>query len=62
MTRSRISAGLIAITNEANQRERTVQTAEETVAGVNRDLSSDGNSSGALANNFDKKRPLLYGY
>lgn len=60
-TRSSINADVIEITNETSQRERTNQTAEMTVAGVNRDVSSDGDSSGALANNFDTKIPLLYG-
>ncbi|EON13680.1 hemagglutinin repeat-containing protein [Pandoraea sp. SD6-2] len=55
-TRSGISAGVIEITNEASQRERTGQTAEETVAAVNRDVSSDKDGSGALANNFDKEQ------
>ncbi|WP_150601118.1 hemagglutinin repeat-containing protein [Pandoraea fibrosis] len=55
-TRSGISAGVIEITNEASQRERTGQTAEETVADVNRDVSSDRDGSGALTNNFDKEQ------
>jgi filamentous hemagglutinin len=55
-TRSGISAGVIEITNEASQRERTGQSAEETVAGVNRDVSSDKDGSGALANKFDKEQ------
>ncbi|VVE90280.1 hemagglutinin-related protein [Pandoraea bronchicola] len=55
-TRSGISAGVIEITNEASQRERTGQTAEETVAAVNRDVSSDKDGSGALANKFDKEQ------
>ncbi|VVE54596.1 hemagglutinin-related protein [Pandoraea fibrosis] len=55
-TRSGISAGVIEITNEASQRERTGQTAEETVAGVNRDVSSDRDGSGALTNKFDKEQ------
>ncbi|VVD86128.1 hemagglutinin-related protein [Pandoraea cepalis] len=55
-TRSGISAGVIEITDEASQRERTGQTAEETVAGVNRNVSSDRDGSGALANKFDKEQ------
>ncbi|VVE37884.1 hemagglutinin repeat-containing protein [Pandoraea terrigena] len=55
-TRSGISAGVIEITDEASQRERTGQTAEETVAAVNRDVSSDKDGSGALANQFDKEQ------
>ncbi|VVE34434.1 hemagglutinin-related protein [Pandoraea eparura] len=55
-TRSGISAGVIEITNEASQLERTGKTAEETVAAVNRDVSSDKDGSGALANKFDKEQ------
>ncbi|VVE37841.1 hemagglutinin repeat-containing protein [Pandoraea terrigena] len=55
-TRSGISAGVIKITDEASQRERTGQTAEATVAAVNRDVSSDRDGSGALANQFDKEQ------
>ncbi|VVE34496.1 hemagglutinin-related protein [Pandoraea eparura] len=55
-TRSGISAGVIEITDEAGQLERTGKTAEETVAAVNRDVSSDKDGSGALANKFDKEQ------
>ncbi|WP_374627698.1 hemagglutinin repeat-containing protein, partial [Pandoraea sp.] len=56
ITRSGISAGVIEITNEASQLERTGKTAKETVAAVNRDVSSDKDGSGALANKFDKEQ------
>ncbi|VVE46145.1 hemagglutinin repeat-containing protein [Pandoraea soli] len=55
-SRSGISAGVIEITDEASQLERTGKTAEETVAAVNRDVSSDKDGSGALANKFDKEQ------
>ncbi|WP_449412553.1 hypothetical protein [Pandoraea soli] len=61
-TRSGISAGVIEVTDGVSQLERTGKTAEETVVAANRDVSSDKDSSGALANNFDKKSPLLYGH
>ncbi|MFJ2994497.1 hypothetical protein ACIPHM_17855, partial [Pandoraea sp. NPDC087047] len=53
-TRSGISAGVIEITDEASQLGRTGQTADEAVAAVNRDVSSDKDGSNALVNNFDK--------
>ncbi|QBC32447.1 hypothetical protein [Pandoraea sp. XY-2] len=55
-TRSGISAGVIEITDEASQLERTGKTAKETVAAVNRDVSSDKDGSGTLANKFDKEQ------
>ncbi|VVE90279.1 hemagglutinin-related protein [Pandoraea bronchicola] len=48
--------GVIENTNEAAQHERTGQTAEETIAAANRDVSSDKDGSGALANKFDKEQ------
>ncbi|WP_353193401.1 hemagglutinin repeat-containing protein [Pandoraea pnomenusa] len=55
-TRSGISAGVIQITNEASQREKTGKSAEETIAAVNRDVSSDRDGSSALTNKFDKEQ------
>ncbi|WP_165497346.1 hemagglutinin repeat-containing protein [Phytopseudomonas dryadis] len=54
-THSGISAGAITITNEAKQQELTGQTAEEAVAGVNRDVSSDKDGSNTLKPIFDRK-------
>lgn len=56
VTRSGISAGVIEITDDAAQREKTGKTAEEAVASVNRDVSSDKDGANALTNKFDKEQ------
>ncbi|WAC45800.1 hemagglutinin repeat-containing protein [Pseudomonas sp. SL4(2022)] len=54
-TQSGISAGAITITDAAKQQELTGQTAEQAVAGVNRDVSSDRDGSNTLKPIFDRK-------
>ncbi len=56
VTRSGISGGSILITDEAAQRERTGKGAEQTVAELNRDVSSDRDSSNALKPIFDEEQ------
>jgi len=52
-TRSGISAGTVTITDGAKQQQLTGQTAEETIASLNRDTSD---TSGALAPIFDQQK------
>lgn len=54
VTRSGISGGTIVITNDAEQQKRTGQSAEQTVASLNRDVSSDRDTSNALKPIFDE--------
>ncbi|MCF5030936.1 hemagglutinin repeat-containing protein, partial [Pseudomonas syringae] len=54
VTRSGISGGAIVITDDAEQQKRTGQNAEQTVAGLNRDVSSDRNGSNSLKPIFDE--------
>ena len=54
-TKSGISAGAITITNGQKQQQLTGQTAEQTIAAVNRDVSSDKDGSHALKPIFDQK-------
>lgn len=55
-TRSGISGGSILITDEAAQRERTGKGAEQTLAELNRDVSSDRDSTQALKPIFDEEQ------
>ncbi|QND84715.1 hemagglutination activity domain-containing large exoprotein [Chromobacterium vaccinii] len=52
-TRAGISGGNLTITNNALQEAQTGQTASQAAAGANRNVSSDKDGSGKLANNFD---------
>ncbi len=54
-TRSGISGAVITITDEEKQKALTGQTADEAVAGVNRDVSSDKDGSNALKPIFDER-------
>lgn len=54
VTRSGISGGAVVITNDAEQQKRTGQTAEQTVASLNRDVSSDRDGSNSLKPIFDE--------
>ncbi|NIE75374.1 filamentous hemagglutinin N-terminal domain-containing protein [Pantoea sp. Ap-967] len=56
VTRSGISGGSILITDEAAQRERTGKGAEQTIAELNRDVSSDRDSTNALKPIFDEEQ------
>ncbi|WP_246182668.1 hemagglutinin repeat-containing protein [Pandoraea pneumonica] len=56
VTRSGISAGVIEITDEASQLAKTGKTTEETIASVNRDVSTDKDGTNALTNKFDKEQ------
>jgi len=56
VTRSGISGGSILITDDAAQRERTGKGAEQTIAELNRDVSSDRDSSNALKPIFDEEQ------
>ncbi|MFK0377747.1 hemagglutinin repeat-containing protein [Pandoraea sp. NPDC090278] len=56
VTRSGVSGAEIEITDEARQLDLTGKTAEEAIADVNRDVSSDRDGSNALANKFDKEQ------
>ncbi|QBQ36694.1 hemagglutinin repeat-containing protein [Pseudoduganella plicata] len=53
-TLSGISGADITITDEQKQQELTGKTGEEALAGLNRDVSSEKDSSGALKPIFDK--------
>ncbi|UQV44300.1 hypothetical protein KIV45_21030 [Janthinobacterium lividum] len=53
-TRSGISGGTLVITDDAAQRAATGKGADESVAGVNRDVTTGVDSSGKIGNNFDK--------
>ncbi|MDE1711510.1 hemagglutinin repeat-containing protein (plasmid) [Chromobacterium amazonense] len=53
VTRAGISGGSLIITNNALQEAQTGQTASQAAAGANRNVSSDKDGSGKLANNFD---------
>ncbi|MBO14260.1 hemagglutinin repeat-containing protein [Herbaspirillum sp.] len=54
-TRSGISGGVIRITDEKQQQALTGKTAEQTVASVNREVSSSKEGSNALKPIFDKE-------
>ncbi|WP_180937520.1 hemagglutinin repeat-containing protein [Herbaspirillum seropedicae] len=54
-TRSGISGGAITITDEQQQQALTGKTAEQTVASVNREVSSSKDGSNALKPIFDKE-------
>ncbi|WWG35881.1 hypothetical protein VRC64_20380 [Pseudomonas poae] len=54
VTRSGISGGAVVITDDAEQQKRTGQTAEQTVASLNRDMSSDRDGSNSLKPIFDE--------
>ncbi|MCF7531180.1 hypothetical protein L4G45_03020 [Pseudomonas sp. P2498] len=54
MTRSGISGGAVVITDDAEQQKRTGKTAEQTVASLNRDVSSDRDGSNSLKPIFDE--------
>lgn len=54
-TRSGISSAVITITDEEKQKALTGQTADEAVASVNRDVSSDKDGSNALKPIFDER-------
>ena len=53
-TRSGISSGTIVITGDAAQRAATGKGADETIADLNRDVTTGVDSSGKIGNNFDK--------
>ncbi|TCS32902.1 filamentous hemagglutinin [Paucimonas lemoignei] len=55
VTRSGISAGNITITDEQGQLVKTGQTVAETVAAINRNVATGMDTSGRIANNFDKE-------
>ena len=55
VTRSGISGGIILITDDKKQQELTGKTAEQSVASVNRDVSSDKDGSNSLKPIFDKE-------
>ena|GEM_PF-1594993 len=54
-TRSGISGGAITITDDQKQQQLTGKTADQTVASVNRDVSTDKDGSNALKPIFDKQ-------
>ncbi|WP_054991875.1 hemagglutinin repeat-containing protein, partial [Pseudomonas syringae pv. coryli] len=54
VTRSGISGGAVVITDDAEQQKRTGQNSEQTVASLNRDVSSDRNGSNSLKPIFDE--------
>uniref|UniRef100_UPI001BFEBB74 hemagglutinin repeat-containing protein n=1 Tax=Janthinobacterium sp. JC611 TaxID=2816201 RepID=UPI001BFEBB74 len=55
-TRSGISGGTLVITDDEAQRAATGKGADESVAGVNRDVTTGVDSSGKIGNNFDKAK------
>nr|WP_231502340.1 hemagglutinin repeat-containing protein [Herbaspirillum sp. RV1423] len=54
-TRSGISGGAITITNEQRQQQLTGQTADQVVASINRDVSSDKDGTNALKPIFNEQ-------
>ena len=56
VTRSGISGASILITDEAAQRERSGQSAEQTLAGLDREVSSERDGSNALKPIFDEEQ------
>lgn len=52
-TRSGISQGDITITDSAAQQAKTGQTAAQTLAGINTDVSSERDTSGKITKNWD---------
>ncbi|MBB5610984.1 MULTISPECIES: DUF6862 domain-containing protein [unclassified Janthinobacterium] len=55
-TRSGISGGAVVITDDAAQRAATGKGAEDSIAGLNRDVTTGVDSSGKIGNNFDKSK------
>lgn len=55
ITRSGISGATISIRDDAKQQELTGQSGEETIANLNRDVSSDKDTSNALKPIFDEE-------
>ena len=58
-TRSGISGGDIAVRDEAGQQALTGQTATETLASLNRDVSSDRDGSNAIDNLYQRDREKI---
>ncbi|MBJ9977590.1 hemagglutinin repeat-containing protein [Pseudomonas sp. S75] len=56
VTRSGISGASLLITDAAAQRERTGQSVEQTLAGLNREVSSDRDDTNALKPIFDEEQ------
>ncbi|ROM86006.1 adhesin [Pseudomonas brassicacearum] len=54
VTRSGISGGTVVITDDAEQQKRTGKNGEQTVASLNRDVSSDRDTSNTLKPIFDE--------
>jgi filamentous hemagglutinin len=54
-TRSGISGGAIVITDGTGQQSKTGQDATTTVASINRDVATGKDTSGKIANNFNKE-------
>jgi len=55
-TRSGISGGVVTITDDAAQQAKTGTTATQTVASINRDVSTAKDSSGALTKDWDGQK------
>src|SRR5450830_479856 len=55
-TRSGISGGAVVITDDAAQRAATGKGADDSIAGLNRDVTTGVDSSGKIGNNFDKSK------
>ena len=55
-THSGISGGAVVITDDAAQRAATGKGAEDSIAGLNRDVTTGVDSSGKIGNNFDKSK------
>ncbi|WP_190275146.1 hemagglutinin repeat-containing protein [Collimonas fungivorans] len=55
-TRSGISGGVVTITDDAAQQAKTGTTAVQTVASINRDVSTAKDSSGALTKDWDGQK------
>ncbi|WP_196764504.1 DUF637 domain-containing protein, partial [Pseudomonas fluorescens] len=54
VTRSGISGGTIVISNDAEQQKRTGKNGEQTIASLNRDVSSDRDTTNTLKPIFDE--------
>ena len=55
-THAGVSAGAVTITNEAAQQTATGQTAAQTIAGMNRDVSADPLNSTGVANLYEQNK------
>ncbi|WP_211336918.1 hemagglutinin repeat-containing protein [Hydromonas duriensis] len=58
-TRAGVSAGTVTITDSAAQQAATGQTAEQTVAGLNRDVSADAQQKTGVTNLYERDKEKI---